>query len=181
MNHTTRRKIEEAADKRRRGIADEKGAEYSGEGANYKTHSDADVLRNFKVNGSRLGTSPLLTAGLYFGKHCDSVFTFLRQQETMSMEDRKKLANAGEGIVSRLDDIRNYCDLIECLLRDAELVVDQGEMEQQFIREVVKESMSPLADWAKFVKPEVRSDHGTSHSTLTATPLLHIGRTGGIA
>jgi hypothetical protein len=113
MHFSEKQLVIEEANARRMAISAEKGPEYSGAGSSYTV--DADVLYNFKSVGARLGLEPLEVAGVYMTKHYDSVMTFLKGTRG---EDIQELAYRGEGIVSRLDDLRNYLDLIECLLID---------------------------------------------------------------
>lgn len=112
------------ANVRRGAISDEKGPEYTGEADRY-AEEGADVLANFKRQDVRWGfnTHGLSSAFVYFGKHLDSIETFGREVrkliEIQDWDGAARLVEQGEGIISRLDDARNYLDLIECLLWDA--------------------------------------------------------------
>ncbi len=131
MNHAMRRAIETAACERRYGIADEKGAEYSQAGANYQT-GDADVLLNFKEVAKRTGTTPVQVLLNYMLKHVDSITTTCREAEWRDSNTdvgRSIRYAQGEGIVSRLDDLRNYADLLECLLVDTGAIEDTSNYE----------------------------------------------------
>lgn len=121
LNLSTKERILELADERRHGISAQKGPEYTGAADSY-ADDDRDVLANFKRQGERWGSSPILPMGIYFGKHIDSIETFVREvtREGVTLAQQKALAYKGEGILSRLDDARNYLDLMECLL------VEQG-------------------------------------------------------
>lgn len=125
MNLSTKERILELADERRNGISAQKGPEYAGSAARY-ADDDKDVLANFKRQGDRWGTSPLLPTGVYFGKHIDSIETFVREatREGLTLAQQRELAYKGEGILSRLDDARNYLDLMECLLVDLGILND---------------------------------------------------------
>lgn len=96
------------ADLRRRQITVEKSAEY--------TNESEDVLRNFKAIAERLGVHPLLVLAVYMNKHLDSVNTFIKRVHASPSAEFPDLVQAGEGIISRLDDARNYLDLAECLV-----------------------------------------------------------------
>lgn len=128
MNHRMRRIVETLACERRYGIADAKGAEYSGKGSTYK-ETGADTLANFKNVAERIGGTPEQVLMTYLLKHIDSINTAVREAGTLKPPFIDKgpcvIYAAGEGIVSRLDDARNYLDLLECLL------IDNGHIEEQ--------------------------------------------------
>jgi hypothetical protein len=131
MNHKTRRAVETAACERRYGIADAKGSEYSGAGSTYK-ETGADTLANFKLVGDRLGISPVLVLLTYWLKHVDSITTAVREAELYNSNTdvgRSIRYAQGEGIVSRLDDARNYLDLLECLLIDTDAIPSSDKEE----------------------------------------------------
>jgi len=114
VNLSTKLQVVDTANRRRGAISAEKGPEYTGEGKNY---AEGDILANFKNVASTVGSSPITVAGVYANKHWDSLSTFIRdlpQVETAA--EARALVERGEGIVSRLDDLRNYMDLLECLL-----------------------------------------------------------------
>lgn len=116
MNNATRRGIFERANARRFGITEEKGPEYTGEGSDYQAE-DADVLANFKNVAARIGSNPITVLGVYMLKHVDSITTFIQELEKVeNLEQALELIYAGEGIISRLDDARNYLDIMEALL-----------------------------------------------------------------
>jgi hypothetical protein len=123
MNHKTRRIVETAACERRYGIADAKGAEYSGAGSTYK-ETGADTLRNFKSVAERVGITPEQALMVYLLKHVDSISTAVREASFPrdATVDPLSAYESGEGIVSRLDDARNYLDLFECVLIDLGLI-----------------------------------------------------------
>lgn len=121
MNYETRNRIIKRANARRLDIADQKGAEYSREGDFY-TAVDADTLANFRAVGKRLGITELQTWAIYFLKQSDAIATFVNRIHNGKLSDGdlqmqiQKYSDEGEGILSRLDDIRNYADILECLL-----------------------------------------------------------------
>jgi hypothetical protein len=118
MNYAAKARVVTLANQRRGAISDEKGPEYAGSAEGYR-EQDADVLANFKRQDVRWGHAlgGLASAFVYFGKHLDSIETFGR--ELLAAPDRgPELVMRGEGFISRLDDARNYLDLIECLLVD---------------------------------------------------------------
>lgn len=123
MNLRLKNEVVSRANTRRGAISDQKGPEYAGQADAY-TADNSDVLENFKRQDKRWGhgINGLTSAFLYFGKHLDSIETFGRElKKATSPEDALALVLRGEGIISRLDDARNYIDLIECLLVDAGL------------------------------------------------------------
>lgn len=124
MQHSSRRVIEEAACVRRYALADAKGAEYSGAGASYRENG-ADVLANFKSVAERIGGTPEQVLMTYLLKHIDSINTTVREGAAPLPHTHNVYA-AGEGIVSRMDDARNYLDLLECLLIDNYHITGEG-------------------------------------------------------
>ena len=124
MNHAEKQEAVARANARRGAISDAKGPEYAGQADAYKA-DDSDVLANFKRQDVRWGYdgSGLSSAFLYFGKHLDSIETYAREVKALlaagDIDGAHALGLKGEGIVSRLDDARNYIDLIECLMLDA--------------------------------------------------------------
>jgi hypothetical protein len=119
-----RQVIRESADERRHAISDEKGEEYSGR---------SDVLRNFKSQGERNGLPALTVLNVYLGKQIDSIETFVREfSQTDDYYEQFALVDRGEGIISRLDDARNYLDLFECMLVELNLHpkhIDKAKLE----------------------------------------------------
>lgn len=97
----------EEANLRRQKISEDKSAEYS---------RGEDVLRNFKSVGNRLGLDPFVVAAVYLNKHIDSINTFIDKAADLDSDNLTALMHEGEGIISRLDDARNYLDLLECIL-----------------------------------------------------------------
>lgn len=148
MNHRARRIVETAACERRYGLADEKGAEYSGKGATYK-EDGADTLANFKAVGERLGVSPVSVLLTYWLKHVDSITTAVREAEDGFCNDvgRSIRYAQGEGIVSRLDDARNYLDLLECLLIDTNAIGTHPEGEYEFHVPAKEVPWRKMTDW----------------------------------
>jgi hypothetical protein len=125
MDWPTRNRIIKKATERRLGIADEKGVEY--------TQSEG-ALENFYRNAKRVGSDPVTILYVYLGKHQDSIESFVKKvRDYFTHGDGDKMiiqmeARAGEGIRSRLDDIRNYYDLLECLLVE-EGIIDEDKDE----------------------------------------------------
>lgn len=138
MNHKQRRIVETLACERRYKIADAKGAEYSGAGQTYK-ETGADTLANFKAVGERVGTTPEQALMVYLLKHIDSINTTVREagDPFYSSVGQELIYAKGEGIVSRLDDARNYLDLLECLL------IDNGHIGGEFLNQP--------ADWPALI------------------------------
>ena len=105
MTNDERIAIIEAATKRRMDIMDTKGADYQGE-------EKEGVNGNFYRNARLLGVSPVLIWAVYFNKHIDALAKFVRTGRVES-----------EGLRGRLDDIRNYIDILEAML------VEEGQLE----------------------------------------------------
>jgi hypothetical protein len=117
VNFETKTRIVNRANERRIGISDEKGPEYTGEAYVLQGGQDANILANFYLRADRGKLSVFSVAQTYAGKHIDSLETALAQlAQSEDISARVKIVNSGEGLVSRLDDLRNYCDLIECIL-----------------------------------------------------------------
>jgi len=120
MEYDLKRQIIAAARERADMISDEKGREYTQTGDEYQ--KSGDILANFKRNAERFGVSPITVLGVYMGKHFDSIENFIQEIVTKtSYEDAVELVFSGEGIISRIDDARNYLDLMECLLFEYQL------------------------------------------------------------
>lgn len=104
MNYQQRKKIIEQANKRRQSLMLNKGKEYSG--------GNEDINFNFKEVANRLGTrlagTPLYACLVYLLKH----------QLSIEKWARDGVLSSGEDIFSRLDDIRNYYDILETLIRE---------------------------------------------------------------
>lgn len=147
MNLRRKQEILRIANQRRSGISESKGPEYAGSAEKYGD-DDQDVLANFKRQGSRWDLDPLVPAAIYAGKHIDSLETFIREvkRPSLSLDDKRDLAMRGEGIVSRLDDLRNYCDLLECLL--VELGIVPAPFVEGTLNEILEEGFEVQADMA---------------------------------
>jgi hypothetical protein len=104
MTKDERTAITEAATKRRMKIMDDKGKDYQGE-------EKEGVNGNFYRNARVLGVSPTLIWAVYFNKHVDSLMTFVRTGRLES-----------EGLRGRLDDMRNYLDILEAMAVEEGLV-----------------------------------------------------------
>jgi len=104
MNYQQRKKIIEAANKRRQALMINKGKEYSG--------GNEDINYNFIEVANRLGTRLAGTKEyvclVYLEKHLLSIEKWVRDGKLSS----------GEDIFSRLDDARNYLDILESLIRE---------------------------------------------------------------
>jgi hypothetical protein len=98
MTGKQRYKFIQQAITRRMKLLDMKGKEYS---------NSNDVNANFKRLAQMLGVKPYFILWIYLTKHIDSITHFIRTGNSDS-----------EGIISRLDDARNYLDILECLLRE---------------------------------------------------------------
>lgn len=106
------------------------------------TKDDVDVLANFKRQAQRWGLNDLLVWGIYWGKQVDAAetticrLTDILEQEGTTLEYMERDPDlwdhvmlrlqaecvSGEGIRSRLDDIRNYADLLECRLTELGII-----------------------------------------------------------
>lgn len=112
MNWDDREAFVDKSFERRNNITRQKNVEY--------VVGDKDSLANFKKIGKTFNIDPVLVCSIYLQKHLDSIATFLRKYiEEEDSYKRRDLAETGEGIISRLDDARNYLDIMECLLADA--------------------------------------------------------------
>jgi hypothetical protein len=104
MNKKQREKIIKEANKRRQSIMTNKGSEYS--------KGDDDINYNFKEVAKRLGTrlagTPEYVCLVYLEKHLLSIEKWAKDGKLSS----------GETIISRLDDIRNYFDILESLTKE---------------------------------------------------------------
>ena len=69
--------------------------------------SSEDVNANFKRVGELVGLSPKIILWVYLEKQLDAIRTYLKTGRVES-----------EPIISRLDDARNYLDILETLLQD---------------------------------------------------------------
>jgi hypothetical protein len=77
-----------------------KGADYSG---------PTDRHRNFKEGATALGLRPLQVWAVFFKKHLDALFTYVREEKVQS-----------EPILERVKDARNYLDLGAALIQEIE-------------------------------------------------------------
>lgn len=130
MNFAEKNALITRANERRIGISDEKGPEYTGEAASYKAQ-DANILTNFYVRAERAKASVFTVAQVYAGKHIDSIETALAElAKAGSIDARVAIVRKGEGLVSRLDDLRNYCDLLECILMEEGIHPEKLDMQK---------------------------------------------------
>jgi len=104
MKYLERKKIIETANKRRQSLMINKGKEYSG--------GNEDINFNFIEVADRLGTR---LAGT---KEFVCLVYLLKHQLSIEKWARDGKLSSGEDIFSRLDDIRNYLDILESLIRD---------------------------------------------------------------
>lgn len=98
MNLKERSQIAKDAFERRLVILEGKGKEYA---------NGEDANGNFKRLAPKLGLTPEQVLWVYAAKHIDSIETWLRTRE-----------EGMEGIIGRLDDLRNYVDILESIVRD---------------------------------------------------------------
>lgn len=80
-------------------LNDSKGREYA---------SEADGLANFKNRAEQMGITPLQVWGIFYGKHSDAIFSYLKRGEVLS-----------EPIEGRIDDAILYLVLLKALVREA--------------------------------------------------------------
>jgi hypothetical protein len=124
MNHQTKTALIQEATSRRTRLSDQKGEEYTVQPGTFND-DEADVLLNFKTVGDCLDLDPVVVCGVYLQKHMDSIHTFIRKYKSADTLDKRiDVMSEGEGIESRLDDARNYLDLMECLIYEA--IVEDG-------------------------------------------------------
>lgn len=74
-----------------------KGKEYSG---------DENTFRNFEETAIKLNIHPIKVLMIYYSKHSDSIFTFLKDFKVYSNED----------ITSRIMDARNYLAILYAMI-----------------------------------------------------------------
>lgn len=178
MNFNEKLAAIKRANDRRAGISDAKGPEYAGQSESYR-NSDADVLRNFKRQGERWDVDPIKVAAVYFGKHIDSIETFVRDLiKADTYTEKLALVTKGEGIVSRLDDARNYIDLLECLMYDANLHPEKIDRELVANHELLEEAAK--IDWSEpgySMKVEIKDTFDAPKvrlSNILDTPILKL-------
>jgi len=101
MNFEERDELIKKATERRHQLLLNKGKEY----AKYKGET-SDINFNFKEVGRRLNLNPLEVCAVYLEKAILSIEHWIVGGELSS----------GETIFSRLDDARNYLDILETLI-----------------------------------------------------------------
>lgn len=79
-------------------LNDTKGREYAG---------DAEALSNFYNRAEQMGITPKKVWGIFFGKHIDSIFSYIKRGEVLS-----------EPIEGRIDDAILYLILLKGLIED---------------------------------------------------------------
>jgi len=104
MNYQQRKKIIEAANKRRQALMLNKGSEYS--------KGEEDINFNFKEFAKRYGTR-LAGTPEYSCLHL-----MFKHQLSIETWAKTGILSSGETIISRLDDIRNYMDILESIIRE---------------------------------------------------------------
>lgn len=102
MTFKERQSIIKKAFERRSKIMENKGKEYS-------KGDRADVNFNFKEVAKRLGLTKEQVLMVYLGKAMLSIEKWILDGELSS----------GETIISRLDDLRNYADILESLFYES--------------------------------------------------------------
>lgn len=75
-----------------------KGREYA---------DDAEALANFYNRAEQMGIDPKVVWGAFFGKHIDSIFSYIKRGEVLS-----------EPIQGRIDDAILYLILLKGLIED---------------------------------------------------------------
>lgn len=144
MNFAVKSALIDRANERRTGISDAKGPEYTGEASSYK--DGGDILRNFYVRAERGKCSVFTVAQTYSGKHIDSIETTLAQlAQADTITKRLGIVNQGEGLLSRLDDLRNYCDLLECILMEEG--IHPEKIDKQKVGDVELLEAAARMDW----------------------------------
>jgi hypothetical protein len=78
-----------------------KGREYA---------SDADALANFHNRAQQMGISPMQVWGIFYGKHSDAIYAYIRNGKVLS-----------EPIEGRINDAILYLILLKGLVREGEL------------------------------------------------------------
>jgi hypothetical protein len=73
------------------------------------TNGEQDALYNFKLVATRTGLTPLQVWSVYFTKHIDAIYTYLKKGELKS-----------EPIDSRIQDAINYLLLLNGLIKEKE-------------------------------------------------------------
>lgn len=82
-------------------IMDRKGPDY--------TNDNLDRLANFKETAKAYGMTPLQALGVHFEKHCSTFRKFSKGRKL-----------TGEGIKSKISDMRNYLLLARALIEEDE-------------------------------------------------------------
>lgn len=111
MKSEQREQVIKKATERRFKLLIDKGVEY----AHYDPACiDADINWNFKEVAKRLGSkragTPVYSCGVYLMKSMISIEKWFQDGKLSS----------GESILSRLDDARNYLDIMESLMEEGE-------------------------------------------------------------
>ena len=111
MNAQKRLEILLETHKREIELIDTKGREYT---FGAEVGNDLDTLANFKNVGARLGLDAMEVWGVYFLKHADAIFTYLKHPDR----------DLSEPIFGRIDDARTYLGLLECLIREKQSMLE---------------------------------------------------------
>jgi hypothetical protein len=152
MNNATFLAMRERANVRRQADCDEKSRGY--------TRGDVDRLINFKRIGEKRGLSPQAILGVYMQKHLDTIDHWINTGE----ED-------AEGLVSRLDDVRNYCDLLEGLYIESQEAQEAGAPTgegglRESILSAIKEMRDDAVLWRLMPDEAVASRFANAIATL---------------
>lgn len=107
MNDTLYQAVTQSLNDRRLKIVNAKRPEY--------TQGNVDVLNNFKVVASELGVDPLIVWYVYFRKHVASISQFCKDPSKPTSEP----------ITERICDAINYLELLNGLIKDANLTSDE--------------------------------------------------------
>jgi len=81
-------------------LNDTKGREYA---------TDDDALANFKNRAAQMGITPLQVWGIFYGKHSDAIYAFIRNGKVLS-----------EPIEGRIDDAILYLILLKGLVAESQ-------------------------------------------------------------
>lgn len=107
MKHEIRLTLIDTLNAEVRQVLNEKSLAYAGDGG--------DTLANFKRNAERLGLTKYQIWGVYFNKHIDSINNAIMQHPDGPID-------RSEGLKSRIIDVKNYIDILYCLLAEDELI-----------------------------------------------------------
>lgn len=116
MNQQDFKTLVEATLERTADLLVSKGEEYAG---------SADRLANFKRGAALTGCTPLQVLFVYASKHYDAIATYIRKDADGLQQQ------LSEPIEGRVDDLINYCLLMQALIADsAELKALEAQLIQ---------------------------------------------------